>query len=381
MLPATHPEDSILRNPYCLSICYTPSIPLLCNFAMALRKRLLLAVGVWFVFIMVSTSGYRVLGGPSVGFLQALYMSVITLAGVGYGEAVDTSHNPALRVFNIFIVLIGVTLTVYVFSVVAAFMFEVEATNPFWRRRMQKRIEDASGHFIVSGLGDTGRHAIEELHKTGRPYIVIDASEDSIKRLRESHPAISKDLLYIIGDATEEEVLEKAGIGRAKGLIAALPLDKDNLVVTVIARQRFPKLRIVARAADERFSERMLRAGANSTVSPSRIGGLRMASELIRPQVVSFLDLMLKEQSKTLRVEQLEILGSRWAGRPLKDLNFQSNFNLLVLAIKPTASDQIQFNPPETWIVQPGDAIIFMGDMADIQRASRESAARVSELP
>jgi voltage-gated potassium channel len=336
---------------------------------MALRKRLLFAVGVLFGLIAVSTTGYRLLGGPSVGFLQALYMSVITLAGVGYTEVVDTSHNPALRVFNIFIVLIGVALTVYVFSVIAAFLVEVEATNPFWRRSMQKRIAEISGHFIVSGLGDTGRHTVEELHKIGTRYVAIDTSEENIKRLRESHPAITDDLLYVIGDATEEEVLQKAGIDRAKGLIAALPTDKDNLVITVIARQRFPKLRIVARAADERFSERMLRAGANATVSPSQIGGLRMASELIRPHVVNFLDLMLKEQSQTLRVEQLEIAGPPRAGRQLKDLNLQSNFNLLVLAVKSNASDQMRINPPDTMMIQPGDVVILLGDIADVQRA------------
>lgn len=340
---------------------------------MALRKRLLFAIGLLIALIVFSATGYRLLGGSSVGFLQALYMSVITLAGVGYSEVVDTSHNPALRVFNIFIILVGVALTVYVFSVIAAFLVEVETTNPFWRRRMQKRIAEISGHFIVSGLGDTGRHAIGELHKIGRRYVAIDTSEENVKHLRESHPATTENLLYVIGDATEEEVLQKAGIERAKGLIAALPADKDNLVLTVIARQRFPELRIVARAADERFSERMLRAGANSTVSPNQIGGLRMASELVRPHVVNFLDLMLKEQAHTLRVEQLEIAGPPWAGRSLKDLDLPAKFNLLVLAVKSRAGEQFRINPPDTVTIQPGDAVILLGDVADVERARKIS--------
>src|ERR1700688_221846 len=135
---------------------------------MALRKRLLLALALLLGLIVVSTTGYLVIGGPSVPFLQALYMAVITLAGVGYGEIVDTSHNPALRVFNIGIVLFGVAITVYVFSVVAAFLVEVEFTNPFWRRRMQRHINELTGH-IVCGLGDTGRHAVAELQKTILP--------------------------------------------------------------------------------------------------------------------------------------------------------------------------------------------------------------------
>src|SRR5215475_13241619 len=116
---------------------------------MALRKRLLFALGLLLALIAVSVTGYRLIGGESVSFLQALYMAVITLAGVGYGEIVDTSQNPALRIFNMGVVLFGVAVTVYVFSVVAAFLVEIEITNPFWRRRMQKRIDELSGHYIV----------------------------------------------------------------------------------------------------------------------------------------------------------------------------------------------------------------------------------------
>src|SRR5277367_6965503 len=235
-------------------------------------RRRLISAGILLLFLIAaSVTGYRLLGGPSVSFLQALYMAVITLAGVGYGEIVDTSHNPALRVFNIGIVLFGVAITVYVFSVVAAFLVEVEFTNPFWRRRMQRHIDELTGHQIVCGLGDTGRHAVAELQKTSTPHVVVDLSEENVKKLKELHPEALRDVLYVVGDATEEDILEKAGLSRASGMIVALPLDKDNLVVTVIVRQRFPKMRIVARSADERFSERMLRAGAQATVSPSRI--------------------------------------------------------------------------------------------------------------
>lgn len=236
---------------------------------------------------------------------------------------------------------------------------------------MQKRIDELSNHFIVCGLGDTGRYTVEELLHTMTPHVVIELAEENIKRLRQIHPHIAENLLYVIGDATEEEVLEKAGINKAKGVITALPQDKDNLVVTVVVRQRFPKMRIVARSADERFADRMLRAGAQSTVSPSRIGGLRMASEVIRPQVVGFLDLMLKSQSQTLRVEQIDVMGPPWAGLPLKELQL-SKFNLLLLAMKSDANDKIWVNPPGTLVVKPGSAVILLGDVNDIQRARQE---------
>src|SRR5438309_10084886 len=145
---------------------------------MELRRRIIFAALLLVILTSGSVVGYMALGGPSVTFLQALYMAVITLAGVGYGEIVDTSHNPALRVFNIGIVLFGVAITVYVFSVVAAFLVEVEFTSPFWRRRMQRRINDLTGHYIVCGLGDTGRHAVGELQKTNTPHVVVDISEE-----------------------------------------------------------------------------------------------------------------------------------------------------------------------------------------------------------
>jgi len=346
---------------------------------MALRKRLLLAITLLLGLIVVSTTGYRLIGGPSVSFLQALYMAVITLAGVGYGEIVDTSHNPALRVFNIGIVLFGVAITVYVFSVVAAFLVEVEFSNPFWRRRMQRHIDELSGHHIVCGLGDTGRHAVAELQKTNTPHVVVDLSEENLKKLKELHPEALREMLYVVGDATEEDILEKAGLSRAKGLIAALPLDKDNLVVTVIVRQRFPKMRIIARSAERKFSERMLRAGANSTVSPSHIGGLRMASELIRPHVVGFLDTMLKEQGRTLRVEEIEVKPtSPWAGSALHELNLKGRYNLLVLGLKrPLADDSsdLLINPPDNSMLEKEQIIIAMGDVKDIQRARQDAGA------
>jgi voltage-gated potassium channel len=263
--------------------------------------------------------------------------------------------------------------------VVAAFLVEVEFSNPFWRRRMQRHIDELSGHHIVCGLGDTGRHAVAELRKTNTPHVVVDISEENLKKLKQLHPEALGEMLFVVGDATEEDVLEKAGLSRAKGLIAALPLDKDNLVVTVIVRQRFPKMRIVARSAERKFSERMMRAGANSTVSPSHIGGLRMASELIRPHVVGFLDTMLKEQGRTLRVEEIEVKStSPWAGSALQALNLKGRYNLLVLGLKrPLAGDSsdLLINPPDNSILDKEQIIIAMGDVKDIQRARRDAGA------
>ncbi|MGH9601894.1 MAG: potassium channel family protein [Terriglobales bacterium] len=344
---------------------------------MNLRRRLLLAVAALLAITAASVAGYRLLADRPVSLLDAFYMAIITLAGVGYGEIVDTSHTPALRVFNIFVVLFGVTITVYVFSVVTAFLVEGEIHNIFWRRKMQKRISQLSGHYIVCGLGHTGQHAVEELHKTGTPFVVIEHHEDQVKRALEHLGEAYGEMLYLLGDATDEDVLDRAGIDRARGVIAALPVEKDNLVITVMVRQKTPDVRIVARCTDDKFADRILKAGANGTVNPNRIGGMRLASEVLRPNVVSFLDLMLREQSRTLRIEDIEAAaGSPWANRMLSDLKIHERHNLLVLAVRtPGDAKTSRFwpNPPHSMMVQPGTAIIVMGDVNDIRKARHEA--------
>jgi len=347
---------------------------------MDLRKRLQYAVAALLAIVAFSVAGYLVIGGPGVTLLQALYMAIITLAGVGYGEIVDTSHNPALRIFNMFVVGFGVTITVYVFSVVTAFLVEGEITNIFWRRKMQKRIGELKNHFIICGLGDTGRFAVDELQKTGTPFVVIEGNAEVIKRFREHHGSEADNFLVLEGDATDEELMDQAGIDRAKGLIAALPHDKDNLVIIVMARQHSNELRIVARYTEPKFADRMTKAGANATVSPNRIGGLRLASEALRPHVVGFLDIMLREQSRTLRIEDLEIhAGSSWIGQTLGELKMHQRFNLLVMAVKNIFGDnKFIANPTDSLRVTAGSVIIAMGDVNDIRRARQECEARTA---
>lgn len=343
---------------------------------MNIRRRLLYALLLLLAMTAIAVTGYQVLGGPNVGFLQSLYMAVITLAGVGYGEIVETAHNPALRIFNMFVVAVGVMITVYVFSVVTAFLVEYELHNLFWRRSMQKKISNLKDHFIVCGLGDTGRYAVEELQKTGTPYIVIESHEDNIKRFQEHEEGKYKDILYLIGDATDEIILQQAGLQRARCVIAAVASDKDNLVTTVMVRQSNEQVRIIARCADLKYSERMIKAGANSTVSPNHIGGLRLASEALRPHVTGFLDMMLREKSRTLRIDEIEISGdSHWCGKTLDELKFRARFNLMPLAVKSTVKEgthDFLVNPPENLVLREGAVLIVMGDVEEVHRARRD---------
>lgn len=342
----------------------------------SLRRRLLYALLTLVCVVTIAVTGYRVLGGERIGFLQALYMAVITLAGVGYGEIVDTSHNPALRVFNMFVVLIGVTLTVYVFSVVTAFLVEGEIRNIFWRRRMERHISELKDHYIVCGLGDTGRYCIDELVKTETPFVAVENHPDNVKKFQEHAP--TKDFLYVVGDAADAAVLDEAGIAQAKGLIAALPSDKDNLVVTVMAHQQNPSLRIVARCTDLKFAERLIKAGANATVSPNHIGGLRMASEALRPHVVNFLDLMLKEKSHTVRVEEIQVPGGgAWVGLSMSDLDLRHRYHLLPMAVRTHGENherKFLFDPPDSYHLSGGDVIVVMGDIHEVHKARHDAA-------
>ena len=345
---------------------------------MELRRQLRLAFICLFVVLAISVAGYRLLGGASVTFLDAVYMAIITLSSVGYTEIVDTAHNPMLRAFNIFVIVFGVMIMLYVFSVVTAFLVEGEITNIFWRRKMLKRISELKDHYIVCGLGDTGRHAIEELARTHAPYVVIDNNEEQIKRMVNHESGLHREMLYAVGDATDADILEGLGIDRAKGLISTLATDKENLVITVLARQKNPNLRIVARCIDQKFAERLIKAGADSTVSPNQIGGLRIASEVLRPHVVNFLDLMLKDKSRSLRIEEIEVPEhSTWINKPLADLHLRGSYNLLTLALKDAYHDGKQHgfwvNPPENVTCHPGLVLIVLGDTKDVQNARQHA--------
>lgn len=349
---------------------------------MALRRRLYWAVGLLIFIAAVAITGYMLLSPTHVRFIDALYMAVITLAGVGYGEYVETSTT-ALRIFNMIIVLLGVMITVYAFSVVTAFLVEGELKEFFWRRRMLKRIAKLDQHSIVCGLGDTGRHAAIELKKTGAPFCIVEINEEVIKRYVEQNGEDKENILFIVGDATDEDVLTQAGVERASGLISSLGNDKDNLVTTVIVRQKNPHVRIVARCFDPKFNDRISRAGANAIVSPNQIGGLRMASEMLRPHVVNFLDLMIKDMHSSERIEEIVIHPhSHWIGKSIMSLDLRGRYGLVPLGVKfPKAVNgrMYEINPPETVLLESGFVIIVVGETAKVRHARHEAHSAQEE--
>ena len=252
---------------------------------MQFRNQLIKGLIATFIAVGGGTAGYKLLGGPEWSLLDAIYMTIITLTTVGFEEVKDLSGNPYARILTIFIILFGMGSILFVVSTVTGFILEGELTNVFGRRKMLKEISILKNHFIVCGIGDIGSTVVKELIQTKRNFVVVDTDSEKLEKLS----AMEK-ILYINDDATNDEALVNAGVHEAQGLITILPDDKDNLFVTLTAKQLNPNLRIVSKGVDEHTIKKLKMAGADSVVLSNSIGGLRMVSELIRPAAVSFLD-------------------------------------------------------------------------------------------
>ena len=305
----------------------------------------------------IGVTGYLILSGPEYGLLDAVYMTVITLTTVGYGETIDLSNNPAGRAFTIGLLVAGVGSLLYLFSSLTAFIVEGNLAALLRGRRMNKKINNLNGHYIVCGIGATGEHIVRELAATQRPFVAVDWDEARLRHLEEE---VKMEFPSVTGDATDDDALRAAGIERAAGLAACIAADKDNLIVTVSARLLNANLRIISRCIDDRIGAKILQAGANAIVSPNTIGGLRIVSELVRPTVVSFLDIMLRDKEEGLRVEELRIAETgSLADTTVGALRQRRLPNVLVVALRQRDGSWV-FNPGDEARLTPGTTLIFM---------------------
>jgi voltage-gated potassium channel len=306
---------------------------------------------------LVGVLGYHIIEGWP--FFDALYMTVITLATVGYGETHPLST--AGRVFTISLILGGMGIILYGVTEVTSFIVEGEMSGILRRRRMNRMIKKLSNHYILCGWGNTGYYVLEEMERTHRPCVVVEKDVTKVSKLAE------KDALVVEGDATEDATLVSAGIRRAGGLVTTLPTDKDNMFVVITARGLNPSIRIVAKIDDVSSRDKFLRSGANIAISADFIGGLRMVSELVRPATTSFLDTMLRDRSG-LRVEDVQVnADSKYASKTLSSCDVFTKEGVLILSIK--QGDSFQFNPPPDTVLNGGDTLVVIGNPEQIRGA------------
>jgi len=328
------------------------------------RRKLYIAISLFLVIFLVGVAGFKIIGGPQVSLLDSAYMTAITVSTIGYGEVVDLSGNPSGRVFAILFIFLSVGTIAFAISSITGFIVEGELKNLLGRRRMEKVIAKLKDHYIVCGGDETAQTVIRELIATERDFVVIEPSREKLDKLAAAAP----DLLYVQGDPAEDEVLLKAGLKSAKGLLLTLPTDEANVFVTITARSLNPDVRIIAKGLDLKSHDKMKRAGADSVVSPAFIGGMRMVSDMVRPAVVTFLDKMLYDKAKNLRVEEVTVgAGSPLAGRTIAQSAIGEKTGALLVALRRSETADYDFNPPAGRTIGEGDILIFIGSpqMAD----------------
>lgn len=330
-----------------------------------LRRRLLKAFAFLVLVTVVGVAGFSVID-PSAGLVRAFYMTAITLTTVGFGEVVAVDTDGA-RIFTALLILVGVGGTLYFVSNVTAFIIEGQLGHVFGRRKMERELASLEGHMIVCGSGPTAIYAVTELAAVQRAVVLVAGSASEAEDLVADLPAVP----IVAGDPTDDDVLRTAGIERAGGVVACSESDNQNVVITLTARQLNPTVRIVARLQDVDQEAKIRKVGADAVVSPQHIGGLRLASELIRPTVVTFLDKMLRDRERNLRIDEIAIPpGAPAVGRRMIELELEDLPGVLLLAVR-EPDGSWEYNPRRDQRIREDTALIFLGSPED-SRALRE---------
>jgi len=294
-------------------------------------------------------------------FLDALYMTVITISTVGYKEI--SVMTPEAKMFFIVVIFLGLSFVGYIFTNIASFLLEGNIKEIVHMRRLKNKMNTLSNHCILCGAGETGANVIRQFEKSNVPFVVIDNNRERVDEL------IKRDVMTIFGDATDEETLLEAGIMKARGMICSLSNDADNVFTVLTSRFLNKNLYIISRAIEDHASEKLMRAGANRTISPNEIGGRRMAAIMLRPTVISFLDMITHVGDVVLDLEDVVIFGgSELIGKSLKDARIPDKTGLVVLALQEKNAKKMSFNPGPDEILREGDSMIVLGTNEQVKK-------------
>jgi voltage-gated potassium channel len=313
------------------------------------------------IILVVGTLGYMVIEKWS--FLDALYMTVITISTVGYREVGIPSD--AGKIFTIFVIFSGIGILFYFLGSIAQAMVELHVRALIGRRKLGLRMRSISDHYIVCGFGRLGKIISRELKGNHIPLIVIDNHPDIVQSLEHEN------IPYIIGDATNEEVLLEAGIERAKGLISVVASDADNVFITMSARVLNPNLFILCRAEEEQTERKLLRAGANRVVMPYSIGAHKMAHTIIKPAVSDFLELTVHNRRIGLEMGEVEVSEkSRLNGLTLLNSGIRQDMDVIIIAVR-KKEGEMKFNPSSKTRIEAGDTLIALGKSEDLTKLAK----------
>ena len=312
---------------------------------------ILVAIG---AALTIGTVGFRVIGGYPL--FDAFYLTLSTMTTVGYGDRF--SH--AARLFNAFLMIVGVSTIFVAIGAMTQTIIELELGDAIVKRRNKRMIDKLKDHYIICGYGRVGRGAAAELQHAGVPFVVVDIDPARVER------AMMTGMLAVAADSTRDETLHQVGIERARGLVAALSTDADNLFVLLSAKGLNPNLYVATRAAEEGAEEKMRRAGADAVFAPYAITGHRLAQSLLRPHVVQFLDFTTKDIAMDISLEQVRVsAGSEVVAKTIREMQLRRNLGVIVMAIR-RGDGHMLFNPPADTAVEAGDYLIVMGKQEDL---------------
>lgn len=322
-------------------------------------RRFMIIILLVVAVLIIGITGYMAIEGLS--FIDALYMSVITVSTVGFDEVKELSFQG--RLFTIAMIICGISIVTFAFAMFSTLIMQGEMGYYIRRKKMDKKLKAMNNHIIVCGLGELGEEVVRNLIKHKKKFVVIDNSIEEINRVEN----IYGEFVHIVGDATELVVLESSGVRTAKTLITCLGSDSDNLLVVFTAKDLNSSLTVVAEAIDRNIKDKLKRAGSDHIISPSQIGGTRMASVAVKPAVVSFLDIVTSSGEKELQIESVAIkTKSKVANMSLFEAKIPQRTGLIVISIRKSKTGDLIYNPSSKTILEPEDEIIVLGQQENI---------------